>query len=368
MRAWVQKQRGVVAVVTLVMLVVLLGCTAFSVDVGYLFNVRAELQNAADAAALAGASGIPGGSAEIRARVHEFASKQVGLAKLKLTDNDIVLGRWDSKAGIFTPVIDEEKERVDSVKVSADMESKRGNPVPLFFASIFGKSETDISARATASFGTADTWDVIIVQDVSGSFTDALGAAKQADEALIECLKDHTNNASRLGLVTFTGSEYLIHALDTIESGYDSLITKVRNLKSCCWFSCGSRPKCSTGTHIAAGLNMAIDEFLMAGLPDPDIGRAIVLVSDGRPQSTASGVSDEELRDQAEAAADRAWSEGITIFTVYYAGSSSTPEEDVKFLETLIRGKGTFSATPNPEDLTTLVWRVCASLPLMLVE
>ena len=50
------RRRGVVAVFALVMLVVLLGFAALTIDVGAMYNTRADLQHAADAAALAGAS------------------------------------------------------------------------------------------------------------------------------------------------------------------------------------------------------------------------------------------------------------------------------------------------------------------------
>src|SRR5947208_13128922 len=48
-------RRGAVAPLVALLLIPLLGMLAFSVDVGYMIVVRTELQNAADAAALAGA-------------------------------------------------------------------------------------------------------------------------------------------------------------------------------------------------------------------------------------------------------------------------------------------------------------------------
>ena len=51
-------RNGTVVVLIAVMLVVLLGCVALAVDVGYLYVARAELQRAADAGALAGVQGL----------------------------------------------------------------------------------------------------------------------------------------------------------------------------------------------------------------------------------------------------------------------------------------------------------------------
>ncbi len=49
-------QRGAVAILTAVLFMVFLGFAAFAIDLGHLYLVKSELQNAADAAALAGAS------------------------------------------------------------------------------------------------------------------------------------------------------------------------------------------------------------------------------------------------------------------------------------------------------------------------
>jgi Flp pilus assembly protein TadG len=56
--AWSRDESGSVAVITAVCLVFLIGFVALVVDVGHLYSVRNELQNAADAAALAGARAL----------------------------------------------------------------------------------------------------------------------------------------------------------------------------------------------------------------------------------------------------------------------------------------------------------------------
>src|SRR6516225_2576735 len=49
------KRRGAIVPLAALLMVVLVGMLAFAIDVGYMSTVKAELQNAADAAALAGA-------------------------------------------------------------------------------------------------------------------------------------------------------------------------------------------------------------------------------------------------------------------------------------------------------------------------
>lgn len=341
-----------------------------TIDVGYLYNVRINMQNGVDAIALASASALSGGPDDVWNRARRYANLNTANGSpIQLQSEDVQLGYWDSEFGEFTPAIGGEARPPDAVRVSAHLTSQRGNAVSLFFAPAMGHQTSDVSATATATFGTADAWDVMIVQDISGSFTGALSLAKEADEALVSCLRDHTDNSSRLGFVRYTGTADVVTPLEAIETGFDNLVYAIRNLSSCSWWGMGGAPTCSTGTNIAAGVDVAVNEFLNATPPDSDIGQAIVIISDGRPQSVGSGgLSAQVLRDMAVQSVDDAWSAGISVYAVYYAGSSSTPQADADFLATLVRGSGTFEATPDAADLSTMLWNVCSSLPLMLVE
>ena len=51
----IKDQKGAVVAIVAVCLVIFVGFTALAVDIGHLYVVRNELQNAADAGALAGA-------------------------------------------------------------------------------------------------------------------------------------------------------------------------------------------------------------------------------------------------------------------------------------------------------------------------
>ncbi len=71
MKQLINEQRGAVAIIVAFLMFVLLGFAAFAVDFGYLYGVKNELQNAADAAALAGAS--------VLFSDNQIASRQVAL-------------------------------------------------------------------------------------------------------------------------------------------------------------------------------------------------------------------------------------------------------------------------------------------------
>jgi Flp pilus assembly protein TadG len=73
-------ERGATAVIVAIVLAVLCGFVALSLDVGHLFSARGELQNGADAGALAGAQRLTGRNvsgelAEARADAEAFARK-----------------------------------------------------------------------------------------------------------------------------------------------------------------------------------------------------------------------------------------------------------------------------------------------------
>jgi hypothetical protein len=358
-----------VAVMVVVSMVMIVGFAALTIDVGYLYNVRGDLQRAVDSAALAGASALVEGADEARTRALGYAAMNDANGDgVTLKSGDVQLGSWNANTRTFTPLSGEAQAFADSCRVTARLNSENGNAVPLFFAGIFGRDTTDVSAYATAQFGTAQTWDVMIVQDNSGSFTDALDLAKDADRALVQCLKDHTDNDSQVGFVTYTGSAMLNVPLQSLDTGFELIMSTIDNLAPCCWWFCGSKPACKTGTNIAAGVDLAVDELLNSS-GDPEFGKAIVIVSDGKPQATAwVPYTDEELKDMAIDAVDAAAEADISVFTIYYAGSSSTPALDAEFLEGLVRGDGTYHETADAEELSSVIWKVCASLPLMLVE
>jgi len=90
-----RKERGSVLLFAIVLLPVLfLGFAALSVDLAYVSAVKGQLQRAADAAALAGVSGLPIGPAEARVRAHAYAAKnEVNGAPTPLLDQEIEVGR-----------------------------------------------------------------------------------------------------------------------------------------------------------------------------------------------------------------------------------------------------------------------------------
>ncbi|MEW6745844.1 MAG: vWA domain-containing protein [Planctomycetota bacterium] len=288
------RQKGFSLVLVAVLLFLLVALAAFTIDLGHLFERKSAIQVAADSVALAAASALKQGPGAVRARAHEFAVKN-GLAIL---DADIELGRWDPETKSFTLLLGDDEREADAVRITGQLVQERNNAVDLTLAPALGEHEADVRASAIATFGTPDEWDVVILQDVTGSFREEIDEARDADLLLLGCLDSHTSNQSQVGLVVFTGWGRVLASLQPIATGYDNLVAAIQSLNSC---GRGSMPRCS-GTDIAVGLEIAVYEF-DASSTDPEIGKAIVLVSDGKPQSSRYGshpdLNDEQLADLA---------------------------------------------------------------------
>ena len=144
-------ERGTVAVLMAVVLVVVLGCTALAVDLGYLFLTQAELQSGADAAALAGVGGLLKDPYMARYQAVEYAAhNQAASETISLLPQEVTLGNWDFETRTFEPSLNEwnaNSVRVDARRVKDRYEP---NPLKLFFAGAMGIPEADVSTASVA--------------------------------------------------------------------------------------------------------------------------------------------------------------------------------------------------------------------------
>ncbi len=171
------RRRAVIAVQIAVIGVVLLGFAALTFDVGAVYNARADLQRTADSAALAAASQLSdfefGNPQELaREAAREYTERNRVMGKQVTLDpaTDVVFGRasLDPATGQydFTPT-DILPDAVQ-VRVRHTNDSPNG-AVSLYFARIFGKTGTQLSAEALAIIAPRD---IAIVADLSGSHND----------------------------------------------------------------------------------------------------------------------------------------------------------------------------------------------------
>jgi len=171
------RERAVVAVQVGVMLTVLIGVAALSIDVGVMYNAKGDLQRTADAAALAAAESLGnwGGGNPIddaRAAALEFTQRNKVFGQEVTMDpgNDVTFGRatFNGASGDYDFTPDEVMPDAVRVRVRKTVDSANG-ALTLYFARIFGIEHTDIEAEAIAVMVPRD---IAIVADLSGSHND----------------------------------------------------------------------------------------------------------------------------------------------------------------------------------------------------
>jgi Flp pilus assembly protein TadG len=166
-----KNQSGIIAIIVGICMVVLIGFGALAIDVWNLYARRGELQNAADAGALAGARALYNSSgtaintgANQEANVVATLNKSAGVA-VDVNTGDVQRGHWrfatrtffaNSSTIVYDFVgktfqqLDEEDAFINAVKVTTRREA---TPVAAFLARIFGYKDFELSADAVAYRG-----------------------------------------------------------------------------------------------------------------------------------------------------------------------------------------------------------------------
>lgn len=155
------RRSGTILVLSAILMVVMMGFIAMSVDVGYMYNVQTELDRAVDAGALAGASALPNGVADCEMAARTIvAMNQVGKSSLSGDNVTVTPGHWNADSRVFTP----DSSAPSAVKVTAQRDD-----APLFFAPIWGADDFGVDASAIALF---EPRDIMVTLDYSASMND----------------------------------------------------------------------------------------------------------------------------------------------------------------------------------------------------
>ncbi|WP_206678794.1 TadG family pilus assembly protein, partial [Alienimonas chondri] len=144
-----------------VLLVLVFAFLAFSIDVGYMSMTRGELQNAADAAALAGVAELPDGRGAAKREARRVAAEnEANNRAVSVPGGDVTLGFWDIEDRSF----DASAITPNAVKVVT-----RRRDEGLLFAPIIGSGTFDSRTEAIAAIHPRD---ICFVVDLSGSMND----------------------------------------------------------------------------------------------------------------------------------------------------------------------------------------------------
>ncbi|MEJ1179387.1 MULTISPECIES: pilus assembly protein TadG-related protein [unclassified Pseudarthrobacter] len=135
-------ESGGISVLVALSMVVLLGFTAIAVDVGMLYSEKAQLQNGADAAALAVAQKCA------RSEADPYCTATSALATSVVNGNAL-----DGKSNVKSLALDLANRRVNVI-AGAQQQGEEPNKVTLLFANALGISRAEVSARASVQWGT----------------------------------------------------------------------------------------------------------------------------------------------------------------------------------------------------------------------
>src|SRR3989304_5799234 len=288
-------ERGQALVLGALALVVLFGFTALSVDVGFSLRHRAVVQQAVDAAALAGAQALPDDRVLAEQLAKDFAEKNgVDPATVQATF------RCTSE---FQLACDPAADRWDTIQVSGEMD------VPFFFAPVLKVSGATTNCwlgtcpivnaaagcRGLCGSSPFTAVDVMMILDHTASMTsEDLDNAKEGTLALYEYFDadiqrvgliptppvDPTNYCDSINLWTDPKvwlSVPLTFDYQTSPHVLDSSSPLVNNTQ--CLDRPGSGELPGYHTKLGAPIKYAIDELQANGRPNTKWG--IILLTDG---------------------------------------------------------------------------------------
>jgi len=257
------RERGQVLIIVALSLAVLIGAVGLAIDSGRAYGVKARLNAAVDAAAIAAARALAVGDNDT-ARIAN--AQATGKRFFDMNYPDGFLGSTPSEPSITAVHEDSGYWRVN-VSATADM--------PTTFMRVFG-NDTIVSPAAAGEAIRRDL-DVVLVMDTSGSLNSpstAFGTLKTA--AVNNFVNKFAAGArgDRLGLVTFASGAVLDEAIDkTSTRGFNRtrIVTKINALVA------------DGATASAEGMRIALEE--LNGVPTAlrSSLRVILFFSDGAP-------------------------------------------------------------------------------------
>jgi hypothetical protein len=141
---------GAVIVLIAIFLIPFLAFVAFVVDIGYIAVVRGQLQNAADAAALAAARVLPDEKSGAQAAKSAAALHLAGGRTVKIdAKTEMEFGQWDDASATFSPNT-KMNRAYSAVRCTCQQTDAKGNALPLFFSRVLGTDVADVRVTAVA--------------------------------------------------------------------------------------------------------------------------------------------------------------------------------------------------------------------------
>jgi Flp pilus assembly protein TadG len=367
---------------------------ALVIDTALIRNVRLELQNAADAAAHAAIIELRRTGSTTSARdlaVSVALANYAGGQPVHLDSQDVTFGDWDFEGRTFTAT----SVTPNGVQVTTRRSARNeAGAVPLVLGAFLGMEHADVVARASAALRTRA---VIVVQDVTGSFSQSIDSARTADVGFLDAMVAQDVPGDQLGMVTFTAAGSLWTSLQDLDDNHaairsqwygDGVLTynsRTRKYQTktagltICYKAGQSAPysssymiPCSSGgdgTAPGPGIQLAAETLIDETRPGTEL--VIVFVSDGKPECIGGSTSCAATRAEAgRQAAAFAAENGVNIFSVSFCNGCSASAQNAQFAynRTLVTGYGEAYITPRASDLPVILNEIARAIPVALVQ
>jgi hypothetical protein len=296
---------------------------------------------------------------------------------------NVVVGNWNSSTQTFTSLAASGGTAPNAVKVTGVATAANNNAMPTYFGGLFGKSSFDMTSSVIASYTSGQSFNTIVVNDMSQSFSSELAQQKAIDTAILNCVKGAAGTTSMFGITLVNGRATTYQALSQASSNLTALLTQITGLTS---LSC--LLNCSTGSNIAAGIYSAIQQF--SGTTYANTSKNIVIITDGVPNhhggmtyTRAEGIyptatsstptcttscNDNDLWTMAQNQAAAALAAGINVSTIYYSGNTNTSDQAAYAakLASLVSGTGVALVAPTTTQLNNAYAGFCSTIPSSL--
>lgn len=247
-------------VITAIMLVFVIPVVGLAIDAAVLYTIKARLQTAVDAGAVAAARTLnkgltlaeQAGNAQAKATAYFFANFPEGeLGATNVT--------------VPTPDVSESGFRRRTVTVTGQAMA------PTYFMRVFGYTRTPVRATGTA---TRRDVNIIMVMDRSGSMNTS-GSCTPMKDAAKDFVSLFANGRDRIGIVTYSTSYYnaFPHTMDFMSTS-PNINTVIDNVT------------CTGGTNSPTAISEAYNHIV--GIDEPGVMNIILFFTDGLPSAATA--------------------------------------------------------------------------------
>lgn len=404
------ERRGNYSMLMGSLLVVVVGFSAFSVDISLITMAELQVQSTTDAAAHAALvtfqknfSVSEGNSAA--GFIVNYDKVAMGTATID--PGYPQYGTYDFDLRTFSPGL-----AADGSANAVRVKSSRvgGNAVQLLLAPMLGVNKADVTAT---SISAQETRAVMLVQDMSCSMMDlgwngskyyslnqtssAVNMGRIANLAFLDYFWTHPQDGDMMGLTMFgefanvaptNGAPYGARAnsvnqapwlpLVEVATNYTPIQTGINGI--CNTFAAQPCPLSGANHPVAykpynqyyqstwptswdigsctnpdPAMDQAIEQLKTT---DDSYFRGMLFFSDGVPNCGTGFAGGGSATTRAYARADEAWANDIHIWTVLYHNGSFNPS----FMSDLVRGVGYYQGSQNPADLPEMYESVGESI------